>query len=267
MPFCNSPGLEVVRAPRRCRRNLVFLRAGGGAPWPFGAGWRGAARDFDIAASYFDKPDEGAELYRQADFVLAGGLSKFHAAQKFLQGSPWLAQYDHVMFADEDLRFMFAVDDFFGFCARHGFGLAQPSLTADSYYTYQMTRNHPGLVFRTVNYVETMCPVFAAGHLRRVIDTFGRSISGYGLDIYWSATLPKGQNAAIIDLFQMRHTCPVSPDGPFYRYLESIGVDRWAELGGMLALLGLNEYRVAPLVSHYQPQILRVPEFAGGYSA
>jgi len=267
MEFCNAPELEILRAPERCRRNLVFVRAGAGAPWPFERDWRGPARDFDIAASYFDVPDQESDLYRQADFVLAGGLSKFHAGQKFLQGSDWLARYEYVMFVDEDLRFLFAVDEFFGFCARHGFAVAQPSLTADSYYTYQMTRNHPGLVYRTVNYVETMCPAFAAAHLRRVIDTFGRSISGYGLDIYWSATLANGQTAAILDLFQMRHTRPVSPDGAFYRYLNSIGVDRWAELGGMLALLGLTEYRVMPLVSHYQQQILRVPEFAGGYSA
>ncbi len=267
MLYCNSPGLEILRAPQRCRRNLVFVRAGAEAPWPFVTGWRGAERNFDIAASYFETPDETSDLFTQADFVLAGGLSKFHAAQKFLQNSPWLARYEHIMFADDDLLFMFAVDDFIGFCANHGFAVAQPSLTANSHYTYAMTRNHPGLVYRTVNYVETMCPVFAAWHLRRVIDTFGRSISGYGLDIYWSAILAKGQNAAIVDRFQMRHTRPVSPDGRFYRYLESIGVDRWSELAGMLALLGLTEYRVAPVVSHYQPQILRVPEFAGFYSA
>jgi hypothetical protein len=261
--YCNAPEQKMIRAPAAWRRHLVFVRAGGLAYWPFRTGWRGPARNFDIAVSYFAPPDEASALYKNADFILAGGLSKFHAGQKFLQNSPWLAHYQSVLFVDDDILFLFPVDDFLAFCEAQKFAVAQPALSADSYYTFEITRHHPGMVFRTTTYVETMCPLLAAPHLRRVIHTFDRSISGYGLDIFWSATVPDGEAAAITDCFQMRHTRPITNGGAFYKYLESIGVDRWAELRDMLVSLGLTSYPIVPKHCHVKPDCISIPRVSG----
>lgn len=234
--YCNSPNQKIIRAPAACRRHLAFVRAGGGSPWPFRTGWRGPARNFDIAASYFSPPDEDSALYRNADFILAGGLSKFHAGQKFLQNSPWIAHYQSVMFVDDDILFRFPADDFFAFCEAQQFAVAQPALSSDSYYTFEITRHHPGMVYRTTTYVETMCPLFAAPHLRRVIHTFDRCISGYGLDLFWSATVPDGEAAAIADCFQMRHTRPITAGGGF---LQIPRIHRRGSLGGIAGHAGV----------------------------
>jgi hypothetical protein len=261
--YCNATNQKIIRAPAACRRHLVFVRAGGSSPWPFRTGWRGAERNFDIAASYFSPPDEDSALFRNADFILAGGLSKFHAGQKFLQNTPWLAHYQSVLFVDDDILFGFRVDDFLAFCEDQKFAVAQPALTSDSYYTFEITRHHPGMVYRTTTFVETMCPLFAAAHLRRVIHTFDRCISSYGLDIFWSVAVPDGETAAIIDCFQMRHTRPITNGGAFYKYLESIGVDRWAELRDMLVSLGLTHYPIVPKHCHFKPDAIAIPRVTG----
>jgi hypothetical protein len=130
------------------------------------------------------------------------------------------------------------------FCEREKLSLAQPSLTADSFFTFRITLHHPGVQYRVTTYVETMCPVFEASHLASVIDVFDRSISTYGLDVFWSRALRPDQRAAILDCFQMRHGRPITNDGKFYQYLASIGVNRWHELRDMMLWMGLKEYSI-----------------------
>jgi hypothetical protein len=247
----NSIDLTIVKAPEQLRENLVFIRAGGDKPWPFSIGWHGQERNFDIAASYFAEPDVESDLYRNADFILSGGLSKFHAGQLFLQNSARLDHYQYVFFVDDDVEFLFSVDDFIAFCKQINAAVAQASLTYDSYFTFSTTRHHPGLVFRTTNYVETMCPLFKAAHLKKVLGMFDKSISSYGLDIYWSVAIEPGQVALITDCFQMRHLRPISDDGNFYRYLESIGVNRWDDLKNIMDLLNITEFKIVPTAFGY----------------
>jgi hypothetical protein len=242
--FKNAQDLAVIRSPAALRKHLVFIRAGAGQPWPFGSRFAGEERGFDIAVSYFDEPDFESKLYMCADFVLAGGLSKFHAAKKFFEAYPCLDRYGYVCFVDDDLEFEFSVDEFVAFCERETLSLAQPCLTADSFHTFRITLHHPGLLYRVTTYVETMCPVFEASHLASVIDVFDRSLSTYGLDVFWSRALRPDQRAAILDCFQMRHTRPITNEGKFYQYLASIGVNRWQELRDMMLWMGLKEYSI-----------------------
>jgi hypothetical protein len=259
LTYRNDKSITLLRAPKSLRRNLIFIRAGAGNPWPFGANWQPESRNFDIAASYFSPPDEASALFRHADFILAGGLSKYHAAQKFLQETLLLNHYKYFWFVDDDLEFQFSADDFINFCAGQKFSVAQPALTADSFFTFQITRHHPGMLFRITNYVETMCPLFEASHLKSVINIFDRSISSYGLDIYWSSRMAPGQQAAIVDAFQMRHTRPITDAGKFYQYLEATGINRWAELQDMLRFMNMQEYRIFPLSMCYINDIITMP--------
>jgi len=240
----NSKNLTIIKSPPFLRENLVFIRAGSGKPWPFLNHWKGAERNFDIAASYFAEPDPDSDLFNQADFILSGGLSKYHAGQLFLQNSPLLDHYAYIFFVDDDVEFLFSVDEFIKFCKDRNATIAQASLTHDSYYSFATTRHHPSLIYRITNYVETMCPLFKAEHLKKVIGVFDKSISSYGLDIYWSVAMEPGQIAIITDYFQMRHTRPISNEGNFYKYLASIGVNRWEDLRNMMALLGITEFRI-----------------------
>ena len=259
MVYENSKNLTVVKAPDKLRENLVFIRAGQGKPWPFLSGWQGEVRNFDIAASYYAEPDVASDLYINADFILSGGLSKFHAGQVFLQNSTWLDHYRYIFFVDDDVEFLFSVDEFIAFCKNTNAVIAQASLTYDSYFTFSTTRHHPGLIFRTTNYVETMCPLFRVDHLKKVIGVFDKSISSYGLDIYWSVAMEQGQFALITDCFQMRHTRPISDDGSFYKYLDSIGVNRWEDLKNMMGLLNINEFKIVPLAFGYTGDLIISP--------
>ncbi len=259
MIYENSLDLTIVKAPDKLRDNLVFIRAGRGRPWPFLAGWQGQERNFDIAASYFAEPDIESDLYNNADFILSGGLSKFHAGQLFLQNSMRLDHYQYVFFVDDDIEFLFSIDEFIAFCKKINAVIAQPSLTYDSYFTFSTTRHHPGLIFRTTNYVETMCPLFMATHLKKVIGAFDKSISSYGLDIYWSVSMEPEQFALITDCFQMRHTRPISDDGNFYKYLESIGVNRWEDLKNIMNILNISEFKIVPLAFGYTGDVIVSP--------
>jgi hypothetical protein len=166
------------------------------------------------------------------------------------------------MLADDDLEFYFSVDHFITFCANQNFTIAQPSLTHDSYYSFEITRHHPGLIYRTTNFVEEMCPVFEASHFRRVIGKCDQCISAWGLGVYWAVALQEGQLAAVVDAFQMRHYRPIAPEqggGKFYQFLESIGINHWAELKRILAEMNMTEYRIMPKAFFYKQDLITIP--------
>jgi hypothetical protein len=243
--FGNASAVAIHRIPEADspRPFLVFVRAGAEPIEQTHWNLHAPGRRFDLLASFYAPPRPDCWLLRNADYVTSGGLSKFHAA-KLLLSEPLVARYAGVLFLDDDVETLFDPGVFADFVHGQGFGLAQASLTTDSFRSHPTTLNHPSCAWRETNFVEVMAPFFSREVLRLAIADFDRSISTWGLDILWGVR-HAASRMAVIDLFSMRHSRPVDTrDGPFYRYLRGIGVDPAGELLQIMDQLRLPSFEI-----------------------
>jgi hypothetical protein len=240
-PFCNAPTVGVARKFERAapRRFLVFIRAGA-APlrqphWLIHA----PDRRYDLMANFFAPPAPDCWLMAAADCVTYGGLSKFHAAKLLLEPE-LMRQYAGVLLLDDDIELQFDPGAFGDFVLDNGLDLAQPALTADSAASWRVTLRHPSCAWRETNFIEVMAPFFTQGLLSAAIEEFDKSISTWGLDVRWGVRFAE-RRLAVIDLYTMTHRKQVDQfDGPFYRYLHSIGISPHQELLRTFHELGID---------------------------
>jgi len=201
-------------------------------------------RNFDVAANYYAAPHPEDGLHTQSEFLIAGGLSKYHAAKQFLY-SGFLHKYQGIAFLDEDVELHFDLSDYLLYCQAQGFDLCQPALTAASDGAWNITFRHPGFEYRLTNFVEVMAPYMSQRFLMSVVDSFDVSISTYGLDVLWGAQLEPDQRAAVIDRYLMTHAKPRDfHQGAYYAYLRSLGIDPLHELKNVLETLQLECYEI-----------------------
>lgn len=205
-----------------------------------------ARRNFDIAVRFYDRPGENEPLLEASEFVMTGGLSKFHAASLFFERCDVKDRYDGFLFLDGDLEFdVSQLSTFLSFVHAAGLDLAQPSLTRDSYCFWKMVYHQPRFLYRETSFVEVMAPYLSRDALRKTLGSFTRSISTYGLDLVWPSLIGTGR-VGVVDAFQIRHKERVDHvSGSFYIYLKSIGIDLNAEERRVLA-----EYGVTPHHAH-----------------
>jgi len=198
-------------------------------------------RNFDLALRLYAPPGKNESLLSQAEFVMTGGLSKFHAAELFLRDRGLLQAYDGYLFLDGDVEFDASrLSQFLAFVDAVGLQLAQPALTRDSGAYWKMTLQQPGYIYRESSFVEVMAPFISQKALHTLIPTFSQSISGYGLDLVWPRLL-QDASIGVVDAFQMRHREKVDHEtGRFYTYLKSIGVDLDEEERQLLARYGIQ---------------------------
>lgn len=246
--FENSSDIQLLRVPRQPRRYLIFIRAGSKPRPSFFFDMPERNRGYDLAVNYYAAPHPNDALKDNAEIIFAGGLSKMHAAKKLFGETKLHETYEGVFFLDDDIEILFDPDLFFKFCEDNTLDIAQPALTPDCTDAIGLTRQHPGLKFRTTNWVEVMAPFFRHGFLKEMLHSFDMSISGWGLDLYWGHHLTDRWTAGIIDEFLMRHTQVSNhATGAFYSYLRSIGVDPYKEMRSVLAKIGTNSYTAKPI--------------------
>lgn len=223
----NAKTITVVRRPERhkSRRFLIFLVVSEAIPHPL-LGNLLEDRSYDLAVRFYAPPGVNVGFLDEADYVITGGLSKFHAAAQFLEQCRLVGCHEGVLFMDGDIRFDPAhLQAFLEHASSVGFSLAQPALSRDSSSYWKMTYHQPWFAWRETSFVEIMCPYLSRGALAKVLPTFTESISGYGLDFVWPKLLA-GERIGIVDSFQMQHEAEVDLEGgPFYRYLATLGID------------------------------------------
>lgn len=242
----NGRSLEIIKAsPSKPRKFLVFVVPRGDMKSPlldFGR----RERNFDLAVRFYDDPGLNSGLLEDAEFVMTGGLSKFHSAALFLDALNLKDHYDGYLFLDGDLEFEpRRIEAFLSLARSAQLDLAQPSLTRDSYCYWTMAYHQPGYVLRETSFVEVMAPYLSRFALAKTSMTFTRSISTYGLDLTWPALI-EGGKIGVVDAFQIRHRERVNhASGNFYKYLKSIDVDLDEEERQIL-----KEYNVKPKWAH-----------------
>ena len=221
------------------RRNLVLVRAGDNSLHPF---WLAGAddRNWDLVVNYYG--DDPA-LFRDPDVMRIDSKGpKWPALQDLLtQNQDFLTEYDYIWLPDDDLMASKPdINRMFDICRRHHLGVAQPSLTQDSYYSHLLTVHNPQYELRFTNYVEIMAPCFSAQVLRRTIPLLNCNMSGWGLDFVWPKLVDRPlQDIAIIDAVSVRHTRPIG--GPNYKLLKEKGISPWDEMRHFCRQHGLND--------------------------
>jgi hypothetical protein len=223
--FCNSKWIRVYpnqKAAGIRRRNLVIIRCGARHSLIDD----GVNRNFDIALNLYAKPSSA--VLGCFEYLYAGGINKFMAAEQFLTDD-LLENYEGFMFLDDDLEITYSgLNGFLEYCGAHDLGLAQPSLSRDSYTSHAHLVNKADCGQRVVNMVEVMCPFFAQDTLRTAIRTFSLSYSTWGLDAIWPRMLRR--NPVVVDEFAIRHLKPMDRGSAFYNYMKRIGVSPKREL-------------------------------------
>ena len=164
------------------------------------------ARGFDVLLSSYDAamadpvlPDVSFEHRPGSKVAGTAALLAAHAAM--------IARYDYVALFDDDLSIdATAITRLFELCAAHELKIAQPALSADSYFTYAALVQDPAFILRHVNYIEMMCPVFRADALARIMPLYAMGYES-GIDLIWSNLVSTGpRDCAVVDAVTVCHT-------------------------------------------------------------
>lgn len=191
------------------RKGLILARVGDNSLHPQ---WlKGSSdRNWDLALSSFGK---GPVAARDACVLVEHETGpKWGPLHSFIT-KHWgtISRYRFVMLPDDDLAFSSEqANEFFDICDSYDFAIAQPGLDYKSYFSHKITLKRHGLLYRTTNYVETMCPCFRIDALERVLPSFLETKSGWGIDLTWFGKLNgMTDRMAVVDKISITHTRPV----------------------------------------------------------
>ena len=224
------------------RSNLVIVRAGNSSLHP---GWLlgPQERSWDLVVNYFGADPD---IYRQDDVVRIDSVGpKWPPLHQLLLDHPeYLDRYDYIWLPDDDLAMSKQdMNRFFALCAEYQLELAQPSLTADSPMTHPLLIHNTATRVRYTNFVEAMAPCFSAPCLRRALDTFSESQSGWGIDWLWpNFVQDRERGIAVIDDVIIRHTRPLG--GPNYDAMRAAGKSPRDELLRLQERKGVTDVRI-----------------------
>ena len=111
-------------------------------------------------------------------------------------------EYKYFWFPDCDLDIEIdQICKLFKFAETRDFDLCQPAVTLDSFESHSWLYQQKDSVFRPVQFVEVMCPMFKSEVLEKLLWTFDLSYSGYGLDLLWA----KYVQGYVIDCITVKH--------------------------------------------------------------
>jgi hypothetical protein len=240
---------DVIRRGRPTRQNLVFLQSGVCARPPYLV----HNRRFDLLRNYYADP--GANVCDESDHVLFQRGTKVTGIEAILRRDPeLLLAYDHVLFLDDDITMSAGeIEHFFAVMQQHSLVLAQPLLSADSDCTWPVF-NDTGNTGRIipVSSVEVMMPGFSRDALCHLAWTFGKTVSGFGVDLLWGQALAADRDAgriAVIGDVLARHERPIDEaGGAFYNYMADNDINPKLELW-----MVLSEHGVAPEFCALEP--------------
>lgn len=224
------------------RRNLVIVRAGEKS---LHRQWLADAeeRNWDLIVSWYGDADY-VPVADERVLVRKGGF--WDAVYAHFTAMPELLErYEHIWLPDDDiLTDAGSINTLFDIVQAEKLAVAQPGLTADSYFSWVHTLVSPSFRLRYTTIVEVMAPCLEVGLIKRMMPHFPGTPSGYGLDWVWARLEDDNRRrGAIIDAVPMRHTRLV---GQFLASrLKQRGIDPLADgelLGARFGYEGRREF-------------------------
>lgn len=159
--------------------------------------------------SYYGDLEASSGMHHPYFHHFKGG--KWSGIFDFFQHYPELIDtFEYFWFVDDDIiTDIETVEAFFSIVQNEGLYLAQPALTADSYWAHRITITNPRFAFRKTNFVELMMPILHRDLLRRLLPVFQDRHAALGLDFFWQQLTPDPkENVGIIDATPMTHSRP-----------------------------------------------------------
>lgn len=161
---------------------------------------------------------------------------KHHIYKRLIEGKNLLDQYDWIWMPDYDVDIKKSeIDRMFSIAQEYNLNICQPSLTHDSYRSFDIVLNDPTKFMRYTNYVEIMCPLFKTEALKKVLWTFTTTYSGWAQDFLWAREL-NYERLAIIDDIQVKHVKPVESQN--WKLPNGLNADQELEMA--IKLFGLE---------------------------
>ena len=163
-----------------------------------------------------NKDHEGLDQYSALYYSLfvidyeSEGTYKYQAIKKLIEERDLLCQYDYFWFPDYDIKINDSdLRKLVKLAKASEYDLCQPSLSSDSFVSWEVTKHVPNSLTRDSNFVEIMCPLFTSSFLKDMLWIFELNYSGWGLDYLWFALSGKSK-LGIIDAVQVTHAKPIS---------------------------------------------------------
>lgn len=222
----NSQTITVQHAGKKTGRFILFIRCGN--KYPLCLKYYSDINDVIVVISQY----QPIEFSLDANcWIIQGGMSKFDSARLFFARFPEMLEFESFAFFDPDVEINFHhLAELLQEGSTSGKTLYQAAVACNSSTHWKFLKTRNSNTWREVSFVEVMAPVFSRDGLNAVIQGFSDSISTWGLEYHWYSKL-KNLSMAVNDRFVMRHDSAVDlVDGPFYRYLASLGIDPFVEL-------------------------------------
>jgi hypothetical protein len=201
-------------------RNLVVVRCGDES---LHESWLSPDRNWDLAVSYFGSIE--AQNFPEATYSHKFKGGKWNGIYAFFDAFPeTLSLYDYFWLPDDDIEASCVqINNMFHMMKAHDFELAQPSLSTGSYLSHLITLSNSKFIYRRVNFVELMVPLFSRTLLVTTLPLFENTRSGFGMDFVWHRfTSNPMEKVAILDSVQVKHTRPVG--GALHKMMKAEGV-------------------------------------------
>ena len=198
-------------------------------------------KNFDLFLEYYGNKDQF--FINDCDYYSHNKTSTKYVRLFDLINSKTInmSNYDAIWLADDDISTNATnINKMFQLFRENQLWLAQPALTNDSSIAHGITRVNPNYVLRYTNFVEPMVPIFSSYAIAKCLETFSKSLSGWGLDFVWPKLLGyPTDKIAIIDSTPVKHT-RIGGTGTLYR---SINVNPRDELNRLVAEYEAIAYR------------------------
>jgi len=201
----------------------VYLQCGSEAVW---GNWQASEdRPWHLMINHYEMTYAG-KIPCDVEFRQVGRNpgTKFTSFRTLLERYPQVLEpYEYILLLDDDVIFNDGdVSRLFSIVQQHGWEMAQPSLSADSFCSFPVFFNPARGGSRMMNGVEIMMPVYSTRILDLIKDVITQSISGWGFDAALSVLAAgRGFHAAVVDDIIVSHTRPINADiGQYYQMLH-----------------------------------------------
>lgn len=181
-------------------------------------------RNFDVVLLGYHTISDPRILTSTAVKVFHYHSYKWWMIQDFFTHQPeFLKNYTSFFFLDDDIEVSgVQIANLFECFNQLPVQLAQPSLTADSFMSWEILKHKKFSGLRYVTTVELMCPMMKQQALETLLPTFKLTKSGWGVDLIWGKLIPKHfgtKQIVVLDIIQVRHSKPVGK-GELYTKLD-----------------------------------------------
>lgn len=201
----------------------VYLQCGTDSLW---GNWQPSQEQpWHLLINHYDSTYAG-RIPCDVEFHQRGVLpgTKFTSFQSLLEKYPHILEpYEYILLLDDDVGLENnEISRLFSIVQQHGWDMAQPSLSVDSFCSFPVLFNPGRDGWRQVNGVEIMMPVYSTRILGIVKQLISQSVSGWGFDAALSMVASeRGFRAAVVDDVIARHTKLINADiGQYYQMLH-----------------------------------------------